>query len=120
MKINFPFPIVAAALGAALLFPASTFTQPAPVRVEVTAKRFEFAPAEITVKKGQPTVLVLKDLDVPHGVRFKDLGIDIKAGKGESTEATFTPGKTGDFVGHCSVFCGAGHGKMTLTIHVVE
>jgi cytochrome c oxidase subunit 2 len=48
------------------------------------------------------------------------LNLDLKAGKGQTTQATITPDKTGDFVGHCSVFCGTGHGKMTLTIHVVE
>jgi cytochrome c oxidase subunit 2 len=121
MKIKLIFPVVAAALiGASFLFSPSIPAEEAPVRLEVTAKRFEFTPAEVTVKKGQPAVLILKDLDVPHGVRFKELGIDIKAGKGQNSEAPFTPTKTGTFVGHCSVFCGAGHGKMTLTIHVVD
>jgi cytochrome c oxidase subunit 2 len=32
----------------------------------------------------------------------------------------FTADKTGDFVGHCSVFCGSGHGGMSLTLHVVN
>ena len=32
----------------------------------------------------------------------------------------FTPDKAGDFVGHCSVFCGSGHGGMMLTLHVVD
>ena len=35
-------------------------------------------------------------------------------------ELAFTPDKTGDFVGHCSVFCGSGHGSITLTLHVTE
>jgi cytochrome c oxidase subunit 2 len=121
MKKKLLFPVVAAVLiGATQLLSPYIPAQQPPVRIEVTAKRFEFAPAEVTVKKGQPAVLVLKDLDVPHGVRFRDLGIDIKAGKGQNSEAQFTPGKIGTFVGHCSVFCGAGHGKMILTIHVVE
>src|ERR1700733_10841702 len=42
-------------------------------RIEVTAKRFSFAPAEITVKKGEPVDLVLKSVDVAHGVRFREL-----------------------------------------------
>jgi len=40
--------------------------------------------------------------------------------KGVIVEVPFTPTRTGDFVGHCSVFCGSGHGAMTLTLHVVE
>jgi cytochrome c oxidase subunit 2 len=44
----------------------------------------------------------------------------VKVGKGATTEVQFTPEKTGNFVGHCSVFCGGGHGSMKLTLHVVE
>jgi heme/copper-type cytochrome/quinol oxidase subunit 2 len=39
----------------------------APQRIEITAKRFAFEPGEITLKKGQPVVLVLKSADVAHG-----------------------------------------------------
>lgn len=94
--------------------------QDTPRRIEVTAKRFSFTPGDITLKKGEPVAFVLTSEDVPHGLRFKELGVDIKAAKGRTTETTFTPEKTGDFVGHCSVFCGSGHGGMTLTLHVVE
>jgi cytochrome c oxidase subunit 2 len=94
--------------------------QPDPHRIDVTAKRFEFQPGEITLKKGEPVVLVLKSVDVAHGIRFKELGIETKVGKGQTSELAFTPDKTGTFVGHCSVFCGSGHGAMTLTLHVVD
>jgi len=94
--------------------------QEAPKRIEVTAKQFEFEPAEITVKKGQPVVLVIKSADVAHGLRFRELNLNVKIDKGGTAELPFTPDKTGDFVGHCSVFCGSGHGGMTLTMHVVN
>ena len=112
--------ILAAAVLVALLPPVTGSAQHPPRRIEVTAKRFDFSPAEITLKKGEPVVIVLASLDVPHGVRFRELGIETKADKGKSSELAFTPDKVGDFVGHCAVFCGAGHGKMTLTLHVVE
>jgi cytochrome c oxidase subunit 2 len=105
---------------------AAVFTVPrapaqaAPRRIEVTAKRFDFDPAEITVKKGEPVVIVLKSADVAHGLSFKDLGVKVKAAKGQTAEVSFTPSKIGDFVGQCSVFCGSGHGRMKLTLHVVE
>src|ERR1700749_1895014 len=83
--------------------------QESPKRIEVTAKRFAYEPAEITLKKGQPVVLVIKSVDVAHGLRFRDLNLDTKIDKGGSGELQFTPTKTGDFVGHCSVFCGSGH-----------
>ncbi len=94
--------------------------QAAPRRIEVTAKRFEFEPGEITLKKGQPVVLVLKSADAAHGLRFRELNVDIKVGANGTKEVQFTPDKVGDFVGHCSVFCGSGHGTMTLTLHVVD
>ncbi len=94
--------------------------QAAPRRIEITAKRFAFDPGEITLKKGQPVVLVLKSMDTTHGLRFRELNLNVKIDKGGTAELAFTPDKTGDFVGHCSVFCGSGHGGMALTLHVVD
>lgn len=88
-------------------------------RIEVTSKRFAFEPAEITIQKGEAVDLVLKSDDVQHGVRIRELNIDLRVAKGKPAEVKFTADKVGTFVGHCSVFCGSGHGKMTLTIHVV-
>jgi cytochrome c oxidase subunit II len=91
-----------------------------PPRIEITAKRFAFEPGQITLKKGQPVVLVLKSTDVAHGIRFRDLNVEVKVGAHGTSEVHFTPEKAGDFVGHCSVFCGSGHGGMVLTLHVVD
>jgi cytochrome c oxidase subunit 2 len=101
-----------------MLTPAAR-TQVAPQRIEITARRFFFTPNEITVKKGQLVVLVLKSADVGHGIRFRDFNVDVKVKAGGSAEVTFTPDKVGDFVGHCSVFCGEGHGSMRIILHVV-
>ena len=109
-------------VGTALLviFMCTSVAKPAsPRRVEVVAKRFVFEPAEITIKKGEPIDFVLISNDVAHGVRIRELNLDLHVGKGKTADATLTPSTTGTFVGHCSVFCGSGHGQMTLTIHVV-
>lgn len=95
-------------------------TPDTPRRIEVSVKRFAYTPAEITVKKGEPVALVLTTEDVAHGLKFKDLNLNAKIEKGKAAELAFTPDKVGDFVGHCSVFCGSGHGSMTLTLHVTE
>jgi cytochrome c oxidase subunit 2 len=92
----------------------------APREIDITAKRFTYQPSDITIKVGEPVKLVLKSGDVPHGLKFKELNVDVKAGKGKTGEVEFTPEKAGDFVGHCSVFCGTGHGSMELTLHVVQ
>jgi cytochrome c oxidase subunit 2 len=103
-----------------VLLICTTPAKPAgPRRVEVGAKRFAFEPAEITLKKGETVDLVLTSKDVAHGVRIRELNLNLHAGKAGTAEVTFTPSTTGTFVGHCSVFCGSGHGQMTLTIHVV-
>ena len=91
-----------------------------PPRNEDTVKKFAYTPAEVTVKKGEPVVLVLATEDVSHGLKFKELNLNAKFDKNKPAELAFTPDKTGDFVGHCSVFCGSGHGSMTLTLHVTE
>lgn len=120
MKMKYvlaPLLLITAAL---LPLKSSVCAQAAPRRIEITAKQFAFEPSEITIKKGEPVVLVVKSADVAHGLRFRDLNLNVKVDKGGTAELPFTPDKTGDFVGHCSVFCGSGHGEMTLTMHVVN
>jgi cytochrome c oxidase subunit II len=92
----------------------------APRKIDITAKRFGYEPAEITMKKGEPVVLELTSQDVTHGLKFKEMNLNAKIDKKKTTELAFTPDEAGDFVGHCSVFCGAGHGGMALKIHVTE
>lgn len=94
--------------------------QSGPRTIEIHAKKFAFDPSDITLKKGQPVILVLKSSDVAHGLRFRELNVDLRARSGTPAQTQFTPEKTGDFVGHCSVFCGSGHGSMKLTLHVVD
>jgi cytochrome c oxidase subunit II len=120
VKMNFVL-VPLLLIGAAFLpLKPGVRAQAAPRRIEITAKQFTFEPSEITVKKGEPVVLVIKSADVAHGLRFRDLNLNVKVDKGGTAELPFTPDKTGDFVGHCSVFCGSGHGEMALTMHVVN
>jgi cytochrome c oxidase subunit 2 len=121
MKVKLTLLLMLCGAVAAAAFPTLIgHAQGTPRRIDVTAKRFNFEPAEITLKKGEPVVLALKSVDVAHGLRFRELNLNVKIDKGTTADLSFTPDKTGDFVGHCSVFCGAGHGNMTLTLHVVD
>jgi cytochrome c oxidase subunit II len=113
------FPLLALVLAGALSSPAAR-AQDAPHRVEITAKKFSFDPPEITVKKGEPVLLVLKSADVGHGIRIRELNVQLSVKAGQTGQVQFTPQNTGDFVGKCSVFCGSGHGHMALKLHVVE
>jgi cytochrome c oxidase subunit II len=109
-----------AVFAVALTGPLHLQAQSTPKRITIAAKRFDFTPGEITLKKGEPVVLVVTSSDVDHGLKFKDLNLNIKTPKGKTTEVPFTPTKTGTFVGQCSVFCGSGHGSMKMTLHVTE
>lgn len=120
MKKILPLLMIAVTLAAATYFATALRAQTAPRRIVIEAKRFSFDPGEITLKKGEPVVLVLKSKDVDHGLRFRELNVNIKVKAGSTAEAEFTPMQTGDFVGHCSVFCGLGHGTMMLKLHVVN
>jgi cytochrome c oxidase subunit 2 len=117
-KLNLAFRVIGTTLLVVFMC-ASTATPASPRRIEVVAKKFAFEPAEITLKKGEPVDLVLTSKDVAHGVRVRELNLDLHVGKGKTADVTITPTVLGTFVGHCSVFCGSGHGQMTLTIHVV-
>lgn len=112
--------LLAAVLVTAELSSPLAWAEGAAQRIEITAKRFQFEPGEITLKKGQPVMLVLKSLDVAHGLRIRELNVQVKVSKGGTAEVQFTPDKTGDFVGHCFVFCGSGHGSMAFKVHVVD
>jgi cytochrome c oxidase subunit 2 len=92
----------------------------APHRIEISARRFAFTPDVVTLKKNEPVLLVFHSQDVTHGLRIRELGVNLKASKDKPAEELFTPRKAGEFVGHCSVFCGAKHGTMKITFHVVE
>lgn len=87
--------------------------------VEITAKRFQFTPSEVTLKRGEPVVLRLHSQDVTHGFYMKALGIDTTIEPGRSTEVPLTPQAAGRYTVICDHFCGSGHGNMKLTI-VVE
>jgi cytochrome c oxidase subunit II len=91
-----------------------------PKRIEIHATKYSFTPSEITLKKGQPVILVLTSDDVTHGLKVSELNIKVEVKKGHPEEVPITPTQTGHFVGKCAHFCGKGHGSMTLAIDVVE
>ena len=91
-----------------------------PRRIEIVASRFSYTPNEITLKKGEPVVLVFRSTDVTHGLKLEEMNIKSEIKKNKDTEIMLTPAEVGHFVGKCAHFCGKGHGSMTLKIDVVE
>ena len=85
-----------------------------PKVIPITAKRFEYSPKEVRLKKGETVTLVLKSEDVTHGLFCRALKIDSDITPGQETRVTVTPQKEGDFIAICNNFCGGGHGNMKL------
>jgi cytochrome c oxidase subunit 2 len=88
--------------------------------IQITAKRFEYSPKEITVKKGVPVILEFTSLDRMHGFNCPGLGIRTDIRPGKANRLRFVPEKIGTFPFHCDTFCGSGHEGMKGTIIITE
>jgi cytochrome c oxidase subunit II len=91
-----------------------------PKVIEITAKKFEFTPNEITLKKGEPVILRLTTTDRVHGFMSKPLKVDTDIPAGKTTDVAVTPDTAGNFTVICDHYCGTGHGGMNMKVTVVE
>ncbi len=106
---------VSTALGAAQNGPPSQ-----PKAIDIVAKRFEFSPSKVTLKKGETVTLRVASQDVTHGLFVRPLKIDTDIPAGQTKEITITPQTAGTFTAICDHFCGSGHGNMKMVFEVVE
>jgi cytochrome c oxidase subunit II len=91
-----------------------------PQVIEIHSKKFSYEPAEITLTKGVTYQLHITSDDVAHSLRIKALGLNAPMKAGQFTDVAFTPEQAGDFKADCGVYCGAGHMKMSMMVHVVD
>ena len=91
-----------------------------PQMIEIHAKKFGFSPAEITLHKGKTYKLHFTSDDVPHSLRIKSLNLNAKMKAGEYDDVLFTPEQDGDYKADCGLYCGFGHNKMSMMVHVVD
>lgn len=91
-----------------------------PHTITITAKRFEFNPKEVHLKKGETVTLALSSEDVTHGFLCRGLKVDTDIPKGKVTEVVVTPQKAGEFTAICNHFCGSGHAGMKMKFVVDE
>jgi len=86
--------------------------------IKISAKRFDYSPGHLTLKKGQRVVLELTSRDVVMGFNLPDFNVRGDMIPGKVTRVEFTPDKAGDFTFLCDIFCGSGHeemhGKLTV------
>jgi cytochrome c oxidase subunit 2 len=90
----------------------------APRTIVVTARRFEFEPKQITLRKGETARLSVTSQDVQHGFFSRPLKIDADLTRGQETQVLVTPQEAGTYTIICDHFCGAQHGNMKLTVTV--
>jgi cytochrome c oxidase subunit II len=95
-------------------------TQSPSATIVIHARKFQFSPIAITLKKGETVKLVLISDDVRHSLSVKGLAIRSDIVPGRHIEVIVTPAQVGDFPGACSVYCGSGHRSMEFMVHVVE
>jgi len=118
MKKKMTFLVLGCALAAVFATAASRTEAGGQTVVKLTAKKFEYTPAQITVKKGVPVTLEITAEDTKHGFNLPDFKVRADLKPGAVTRVSFTPDKTGSFTFSCDVFCGSGHEDMSATLVV--
>ena len=88
--------------------------------IHLTAKKFEYTPNEITLKKGVPVVLEITSLDRDHGFKVPELGVRADVKPGETTRVRIVPDRVGRLEFRFDVFCGSGHEDMAGELNVVD
>ena len=103
--------------------------------IEISAKKYEFVPAEIRVKKGERVQLKVHSVDTTHGAKVsvypegsKDKstpGLKLadpsqKVEKNVDQVIDFVAAVDGTYEIKCAKLCGMGHGRMKAKLVVEE
>ncbi len=91
---------------------AVTMAAPRVRTIKMVAKKWDFVPATIKVKKGETIVLKLTAPEVPMGFNLPDFNVRTDIVPGKVATLKFTPDKAGTFTFLCDIFCGEGHETM--------
>ena len=109
--IRFRIELMTLLFAGALCVPAQDIGS-GPSEITMTAKKYEFSPKIIRVKKGDRVRLVITALARVHGFKIEALKIDQKLPKGEAVTVEFIADRSGTFPFQCSQVCGLAHKKM--------
>jgi cytochrome c oxidase subunit 2 len=115
--------LLAAACGIALAAVAAKTNLASAVNpkvIEISAKKFQFTPSEITLKKGEPVILRMTSTDRVHGFMSKPFKIDTDIPPDKTTDVAITPETAGNFTIICDHYCGTGHSNMKMKVTVVQ
>ncbi len=115
--------VIAAVFAIAAMTAAYVAAQPAETGeqvIKITAKKFEYTPRNVELKKGVPVILEFTTEDVFMGFNAPDLGVRADIVPGKTIRVRVVPAKVGKVEFLCDVFCGSGHEEMSGTITVVD
>jgi cytochrome c oxidase subunit 2 len=87
--------------------------------IRIAARKFEFLPHEVTLKKGVPVILEFTTADVVMGFNAPDFNARADIIPGQVARVRLVPDKAGSFEYLCDIFCGDGHERMSGRIRVV-
>ena len=105
--------------------------------IEIAAKKYEFIPAEIRVKKGERVELKIHSVDTTHGaklilypegskdkstpgLKLTDPSQNEKVEKNVDQVIDFVAVEAGTYEIRCAKLCGMGHGRMKGKLIVEE
>ncbi len=81
--------------------------------IEVTASRYKFEPATITVVQGDTVRLLLRSADRTHAFAIKAFRVKALIPRaGEAITVEFVADRAGSFAVTCAEYCGTGHAGM--------
>jgi len=81
--------------------------------IEVTASRYKFEPATITVVQGDTVRLLLRSADRTHAFAIKAFRVKALIPRaGEAITVEFVADRAGSFAFTCAEYCGTGHAGM--------
>jgi cytochrome c oxidase subunit 2 len=87
--------------------------------IDITASRFQFEPATISVAQGDSVRLRLRSVDRAHAFAIKTFRVKTVIPKGgEIVTVEFVADRAGTFAFTCSEYCGTGHSEMKGTLVV--
>src|ERR1043166_5063083 len=112
----------AAALGLASIatYVAAQPAQPKERIIRIDAKRFDYTPGELTLKKGEAVILDPPPRVVLGVFTLREFNLRADMIPDKVTRVRFVPDKTGSFTFLCDIFCGTKHEEMNARLTGTE
>jgi cytochrome c oxidase subunit 2 len=127
--LTISFVVLAFTLQCAIFALGASLQEMSPKIIEISAKKYEFSPDEIRVKKGERVELKVHSVDETHGIKidvypeedkakktpglsFENREMNGKVEKNVDQVLGFVATEPGTYDFKCAKLCGMGHGRM--------